>query len=89
MLDENKILEIARYFKSTGPPFLIHANLQSLIKKQMDVTTIQNNYIIGYLMSMICAFDDTKNEHDVCREKDCMKKSCLCLKEHAIEIINS
>ena len=55
----------------------------------MDVTTIQNNYIIGYLMSMICAFDDTKNEHDVCREKDCMKKSCLCLKEHAIEIINS
>ena len=29
-----------------------------------------------------------QNKHDMYRDKDCMKKFCKSLREHAIEIIN-
>ena len=39
-------------------------------------------------MSTISSFISTKNEHDVYRSKDCMRKFCGPLREHAIKIIN-
>ena len=39
-------------------------------------------------MSMIWAFHNIENKDDVYRGKDCMKKFCESLKEHAIKIIN-
>ena len=40
-------------------------------------------------MSIISPFKSIENKHDVYRRKDCMKKFCEYLREHAVEIINS
>ena len=39
-------------------------------------------------MSTISSFKSIENKHDVCRGKDCMKKFCESLREHAMRIIN-
>ena len=35
-----------------------------------------------------CSFDAAKSKHDYCRVKDCIKKICKDLKEHATKIIS-
>ena len=39
-------------------------------------------------MSTISSFRSRENKHDVYRGKDCMKKFCEPLREHAIKIVN-
>ena len=39
-------------------------------------------------MSTICLFKIIENNHDVYTGKDCMKRFCEALKEHAMKIIN-
>ena len=39
-------------------------------------------------MSTISSFKNIGNKHDLYRGKDCMKKNCESLREHAIKIIN-
>ena len=39
-------------------------------------------------MSTISSFRSIENKHDVCRGKDCMKRFCEFLREHAMKIIN-
>ena len=39
-------------------------------------------------MSTTSTFKNIENNHDVCRGKDCMRKFCQSLREHAIRIIN-
>ena len=39
-------------------------------------------------MSKILSFKGIENKHDVYRGKDCMKKFCESLREHAMETIN-
>ena len=39
-------------------------------------------------MSKISSFKNIQNRHDVYRGKDCIKKFCKSLREHALEIIN-
>ena len=39
-------------------------------------------------MSTISSFKNIQNRHDVYRGKDCIKKFCKSLREHAPEIIN-
>ena len=41
----------------------------------------------GYPMSTICAFHHIENKHTWYRRKDCMKKFCESLREHAKNII--
>ena len=38
-------------------------------------------------MSTISSFKSRENKHDVCRRKDCMKKSCEYTREEAMKII--
>ena len=38
-------------------------------------------------MSTIWGFDHIENKHTLCRRRDCMKKFCISLREHA-KIIN-
>ena len=42
----------------------------------------------GYSMSIIWGFDHIENKHTLYRGKDCMKKFCDSLREHAKYIIN-
>ena len=39
-------------------------------------------------MSTVSSFKSIENNHDVYRDKDCMKKFCESLREHAMKIIN-
>ena len=39
-------------------------------------------------MSTISSFKNIENKHDVYRGKNCMKKFCESLREHAVNIIN-
>ena len=39
-------------------------------------------------MSTILSFKSINSKHDVCKGKDCMKKFCESLREHAMEISN-
>ena len=39
-------------------------------------------------MSAISSFISIENKHDVYRGKDCMKKFCEFLREHAMKIVN-
>ena len=43
---------------------------------------------LGFSMSTISSFKNKENKHDVYRGKDCTKKFCESLREHAIKIIN-
>ena len=38
-------------------------------------------------MSTTSSFRSIKNKHDICKGKDCMKKFCESLREHAMQII--
>ena len=42
----------------------------------------------GFSISTISSFKSIENKHDVYRGKDCMKKFCESLKEHAMKTIN-
>ena len=47
-----------------------------------------NIFFQGFSMSTISSFRSIENKHDVYRGKDCMKKFCESLREHAMKIIN-
>ena len=42
----------------------------------------------GYSLFTQCSFDSTKTKLDGYRAKDCMKRFCEDLKEHATKVIN-
>ena len=78
-------------------PYIIYADLESLIKKvercannpeKSSTTKIGEHIPCRYSMSTISAFDNIEHKYTLhCRE-DCMKKSCTSLKEHAPNVIN-
>ena len=40
----------------------------------------------GFSMSITSSFRSIENKHDIYRGKDCMKKFCESLREHAMKI---
>ena len=75
--EKNNILELNQYMKSDKMPYLIYADIESLINEHIPC---------GYSMSTIWAFDHIENKHTSYRRKDCMKKFCESLREHAKNI---
>ena len=78
-------------------PYIIYADMESLIKKiggcanksENSLTTkIQEHIPCPYSMSTIWAFDNIENKHTIICAKDCMKKLCESLREHAKYIID-
>ena len=86
--DKNKILEFNQFLKSDKVPYIIYADLESLIEKYMDSssTEIDRHIPSGYLVFTIRPFYDIKHEYNVYRDEDC-KKFCESLTEHAKNII--
>ena len=78
--EKDNILELNRYIKSDKMPYIIYADIESSIKKQIDVQIIfnVNNW----------TFDNIKNKHDLSGEKDCMKRFCSSFREHAKNTID-
>ena len=93
-----KILEFNEYHhKSDTEPFIIYADLESLIEnidvcknssKNLSITKVSEHIPSGCSMPTISSFKSIENKHDVFRVKDCMKKFCNSLKKHAVKIID-
>ena len=83
--------------KSMKVPFIIYADLECLLEKLStcinnpnvsSTTKINKHTPSGYSIFTSCSFDESKNKLNYYRGKDCMKKFCKDLKEHATRIID-
>ena len=89
-LKKNNILEFSQYIESDKMPYIIYADIESLIKKIGDcnpekslTTKIVKDILCEYSMSTIWTFDHIDNKHSLYRGKDCMKNFCESLRKHA------
>ena len=95
--EDNKILKYNQGEKSMKVPFIIYAVLESLLEKmdtyhnnpeKPSTAKINKQKTPGYSLFTHCSFGTTKNKLDYYRDKNCMKKFCLDLREHATKIVN-
>ena len=96
--NDNKILKYNNGEKPMKVPFIIYADLESLLEKmntchnnnpeKSSTTKISKYTPSGYSLFTHSSFDTTKNKLDYYRGKNCMKNFCLDLREHATKIIN-
>ena len=95
--EDNKILKYNHGEKYMKVPFIIYADLESLLEKmstynnntEKSATTKLNKHTrSGYSLFTHCSFEATKNKLDSYRGKNCLKKFCLDLREDAAKIIN-
>ena len=94
--ENKKILEFNQYQKSAKAQFIIYADLECVIEKIKECkNNLENSSTakIGkripsdFKISAISSFNRIENKHDVHRGKDCMKKLCESVREHAMKII--
>ena len=94
---DNKILKYSYGEKSVKVPFIIYADIESLLEKintchnnpeKSSTTKINKHTASDYSLFTHCSFDTTKNKLDYYSGKNCMKNFCLDLREHATKIIN-
>ena len=94
--EETKILEFNQYQKFDKAPFIIYADLEGIIERidgcknntgNSSTIKVTEHIPSGFSMSTILSFRIIENKHDVYRGKDCMKKFCESLREHAMKII--
>ena len=90
--EDTKILEFNQYQKSDKVPFVIYADLECLIEKidgcknspkNSFTTKVGKHILSGFSISTISSSKIIENKHDVYRSKDCVKKFCESLREHA------
>ena len=95
--EDNKIFKYNPGEKSMKAPFIIYADLESLLEKtktcydnpeKSSITKINKHTPSGYSLFTHSSFDITKNNPDYYRGEGCMKKFCLNLREHATKMIN-
>ena len=93
----NNIIKYNQGEKSIKLPFVVYADLECLFEKmstcqnnpnESSTTEINNHTPSGYSIFTHCSFDQTRNKLKHYRGKDCMKKFCKDLREHASKIIN-
>ena len=94
--EDNKILKYNHGEMSMNVPFIIYADLESLLEKMSTChnnpetssrTKINKHIPSGYSLFKNCSFDPTKNKLEGYRGKKCMERFCKDLKEHATKII--
>ena len=94
---DNNIIKYNQEEKSIKSPFAVYADLECLLEKmstcqnnpsESSATQINKHIPSGYSLFTHCSFDKTRNKLNHYRGKDCMKKFCKDLREHATKIIN-
>ena len=94
---DNNIIKYNQGEKSIKLPFVIYADLECLLEKmstcqnnlnKLSTTEINKHIPSGYSLFTHCSFDQTRNKLNHYRGKDCKKKFCKDLREHATKIIN-
>ena len=90
--EDNKILKYNHKEYSMKVPFVIYADLESLLviiyPGKSSTTKINKNTPSDYSLFANFSFDLTKSKLDCYRGKDCMESFCINLKEYATKIIN-
>ena len=95
--EDNKIIKCNQGEKSIRSPFIIYADLESLLEKistcnnnleESSTTEINKHTPSGYSLFTHFSFDKTKNKLDYYRGDNCMEKFCKDLREHATKMIN-
>ena len=95
--EDNKVLKHNHGEKSLKFPFIIYADLESLLEKintchenpkKLSKTKINKHAASGYSLFTNFSFDTTKNKFNYYRGKDYMENFCLDLREHETKIIN-
>ena len=94
--ENNQILKCNHGEKSMKVPFIIYADLQSLLENmstchnnpEKSTIKINEHTFSGYSLFTDSSFYLTKNKLDCYGGKDCMEKFCDDLKEYATKIIN-
>ena len=93
--EKDNILEFNQYIKSDKMHYIIHADIESLIRKidrcennPENSSTIKTYEHIPcrYSMSTILRFDQTEEKHSLYNRKDCMERFCASLREQAKNI---
>ena len=93
---DNNIIKYNHGEKTMKVPFIIYADLECLLEKmntcinnpnESSTTKINKHTPSGYSTFTSCSFE-SKNKSNYYRGKECMKKFCKDLKEHATRIIN-
>ena len=94
--DDTKILKFNQYHKSDEASFIIWADLECITEKidgcrsnpeNSSTTKLRRHIPSDFSVSKISSFRSIESKHDVCRGKDCMKRFCGFLREHAIKKI--
>ena len=94
---DNNTIKYNQGEKSIKLPFAIYADLECLLEKmstcinnpnESSTTEINKHTPSAYSIFTSCSFDESRNKLNYCRGKDCMKKFCKDLKEHATRIRN-
>ena len=94
---DNNIIRYNQGEISIKLPFVVYADLECLLEKmstcqnnlnELSTTEITKHVPSGYSLFTHCSFDKTKNKLNHYRGKDCMKKFCKDLREHATKIIS-
>ena len=93
----NKILKYNHGEKSLKTPFVIYVDLECLLLKQESCQNNPNVYYTerkaihkpcDYLLDLVWSFDSKEEKHSFYREKDCIKRFCIELKELGTKVIN-
>ena len=86
MPSEKDILEFNQQMKSDKMPYIIYADIESLIRKidaftdnpeKSSITNIGEHIPCGYSMSASWGFDHIEDKHTLYCRKDCMKTFVL------------
>ena len=94
---DNNIIKYNHGEKSMKVPFIMYADLECLLEKmrtcinnpnELSITKIHKHTPSGFSIFTSCSFDESRNKLNYYRGKDCMKRFCKDLKEHATRMIN-
>ena len=95
--NDNNLINYNNGEKSLKLPFIIYADLESLLEKistcynnpDLSSTTKVNQYVpSGYSIFTNCSFDKSYNNLSYYRGEDCMNRFCKDLKDHAKRIVD-
>ena len=92
--EDNQILKYYYEEKSMKAPFIIYADMVSLLEQihtchdnlENSPTTKNNHKASGYLLFTHCSFHAAKNKLSFYRDKDCMKNVFRDLKKYMTKI---
>ena len=56
------------------------------VKIILRTTKVCEHIPSGFSMSAISSFEDIENNHDLYKDKNCMKKFCESLRDYALKI---